>query len=268
MSTEIIKEITVDIYDRKIIVVTAKQYDMAARYLLVNCTNQGVFMPISNEEYRAYIRVRKADGFCCFNDCEITNEGKIKVELTEQILAANGNAYADIVIVGIVPDTERPNRYIGELHINGGSILSTIPIRINVVEAGCECWDIESSDEFLALNHLLIEVQNDYQEVIAACQEYYNGLEAFTRSIGNGVFSPKGSITFEELPNVSKSAGFVYHILDEFTTDDTFRTPDVFCNVGTNVYYTVDNKWDIFVGETIKVNDDNQGNVSLILDLF
>ena len=93
---------------------------------------------------------------------------------------------------------------------------------------------------------------------------YYSQTKAINDSLG-GVFSPQGTIEFSELQSVTKSVGYVYHISDDFVTDDTFKCgAGVLYPAGTNVYYTSYGYWDCFV-ENLKTviiaDDDNNGNV-------
>jgi len=82
----IIKNIDIDLYNKKYIAITAKQYDINSRYLLFTCYNQGnVFF--LNSGNCAFIRYRKPDDLGVFNQCTITPDGKILVELTEQMLS-------------------------------------------------------------------------------------------------------------------------------------------------------------------------------------
>lgn len=83
---------------------------------------------------------------------------------------------------------------------------------------------------------------------------YYLQTEAITNGL-NGAFLPKGTITFAELielkNNGAVGAGDLYHISDDFTTDENFRVSGKVCGAGTSVYYTVDDKFDVFVGTTV-----------------
>ena len=83
---------------------------------------------------------------------------------------------------------------------------------------------------------------------------YYLQTEAITNGL-NGAFKPKGTVTFAELQSLKENgaiaAGDLYHISDDFTTDETFRVSEKTCGAGTSVYYTVDDKFDCFVGATV-----------------
>jgi hypothetical protein len=65
-------------------------------------------------------------------------------------------------------------------------------------------------------------------------------------------------------------AGYLYDISDDFITDDSFRMgAGAQYAAGTNVYYTVDGKWDCLAGATvtgIKGNNETdykKGNVNI-----
>ena len=45
------------------------------------------------------MRLKKPDDLGVFNQCSVTDEGKILVELTEQCLSTPGRANVDIVLV-------------------------------------------------------------------------------------------------------------------------------------------------------------------------
>ena len=75
---------------------------------------------------------------------------------------------------------------------------------------------------------------------------YYNKTKSVYNSL-NGTFAPQGTILFSELKTVEKEVGYVYHISEAFTTDDTFRNVGIDCPAGTNVYYTMEGLWDYMV---------------------
>mgnify|MGYP003294533531 CR=1 FL=1 len=92
-------DINVDFYDKKYILINAKQNDKKSRFLLITCYDHGEIYHINSVEYSAYIRYKKSDEYGVFNFCEINNKGKILVELTEQMLSTSGICYADLVII-------------------------------------------------------------------------------------------------------------------------------------------------------------------------
>ena len=403
MSLEVIKQLNVDFHDAKYISINAKQYDKFSRFILITCYNNGVIFPINNVNNYVFIRYRKPDDLGVFNSCEITDEGKILVELSEQMLAIVGKSYADLVIVHNESISDiNIDKDTGELIIgDNSSILSTMHFCVNVIETSFDNTEIESSYEYNALNELMIKATADYTYIMNACkiseenaktsetnaatseinaktsetnakesetnartseenaktsetnaatsetnaktseenasvselnakesetiaitkatessqfasnsaqsaiesadaaqvsankaieasdyatlsksyavgstntrynedadnaQYYYSQAKAVSDSI-DGSFILRGTIEFSQLESVPKDTGYMYHISDEFVTDDTFKCgAGVSFPAGTNVYYTADGYWDYFITKTLVVTDDDNGNVTI-----
>lgn len=173
MALEITTNIDLDFYDKKYILINAKQLDKGSRTLFVTCYNNGEPFPISAGEHTAYIRYRKPDGHAVFNFCTINTKGKIEVKLTEQMLVVDGLCYADLVIVdwGKAEVTEN-----GEIvAINDTSILSTMTFCIDVSETATLNSDIESTHEFNLLNKKLEEYWADYKNVVLMSKSWAVG---------------------------------------------------------------------------------------------
>ena len=99
MSLQATTNINIDFYDKKYVLINAKQYDKKSRFLSITCFNHGEPYSLNEGEHSAYIRYKKADDNSVFNFCEIDRKGKIIVELTEQMLAVDGVCCADLVII-------------------------------------------------------------------------------------------------------------------------------------------------------------------------
>ena len=362
MNLQSIINIDVDFYDKKYILVNAKQLDKGSRFLLVTCHNHGTLLSLDSASQSAYIRYKKADDYSVFNLCEIDNSGKILVELTEQMLSAAGICMADLVIVNKrIADVDKDTL---EVAVKDASILSTMTFFIDVSEIAAENFEIESSYEYNGLNKALAEANAEYSKVIKWARSYATGdggvryneendnakyyyeqslenaesadlseerallsadnasnsaisasssassaldsansalnsadiasdsadtavsaaataqnsmnttvektalaVESATKAEDaylqaaaivnglNGAFLPKGTITYEELVELKNSgvvgAGHLYQISDDFTTDENFRVSGKECSAGTSVYYTVNDKFDVFVGTTV-----------------
>ena len=166
--------INVDFYDKKYILINAKQFDKKSRFFSITCYNHGEVYSFNESEHSAYIRYKKADNNSVFNFCEIDRKGKIIVELTEQMLAVDGICCADLVIVnegGAKVDTQT-----GEIiGIENTSILSTMPFHIDVTGTATENSSIESSYEFNGLNTALEKAEAEYTEVILTSKSYAIG---------------------------------------------------------------------------------------------
>ena len=174
MSLKTVTNIDVDFYDKKYILINAKQYDKNSRFLSITCYNHGEIYPINSGEHSAYIRYKKADNNAVFNFCEIDRKGKITVELTEQMLASDGICYADLVVVN--KGSANVDAETGEIiAIDNASILSTMILHIDVTGTAVENSDIESTYEFNGFNAALEKAEAEYTEVILATKSWAVG---------------------------------------------------------------------------------------------
>lgn len=174
MALKSIVNVNVDFYDKKYILINAKQLDKKSRFISVVCYDHGEKYPINSSEHSAYIRYQKADNYGVFNFCDIDRKGNILVELTEQMLASEGICYADLVIV---------NKGSAELDVSTGeiiaidntAILSTMTFCIDVSESPVANSNIESSYEFDGLNVALEKAEAEYSNVIRLARSYAVG---------------------------------------------------------------------------------------------
>ena len=161
MSQKVYSEIRIDLSEPKYIIINAKQYDSNSRNLLITCYNDSKRVVFSNTENSAFIRYTKPDGYGVFNKCEITDDGKVSIELTEQMLAACGTSLADVMIVDS-SESEPTIDDEGNLIFVGNSyIISTMNFYVNVIENPLDSKQIESTYEFNALNDLLEKINID-----------------------------------------------------------------------------------------------------------
>lgn len=166
--------INIDFYDKKYILINAKQLDKKSRFLSVACYNHGEPYSLNEGEHSAYIRYKKADNNSVFNFCEIDRKGKIIVELTEQMLAVDGICCADLVIVN--EGGAKVDATTGEIiGIENASILSTMLLHIDVTGTAVENSDIESSYEFNGLNTALEKAEAEYTEVMKTSKSWAVG---------------------------------------------------------------------------------------------
>ena len=174
MALQAIVNIDVDFYDKKYILINAKQYDKNSRFLSVTCYNHGELYPLNSGEHSAYIRYKKPDNYSVFSFCEINSKGKILVELTEQMLASDGICSTDLVIVN--KGSANINTETGEIvAIDNAAVLSTMPLYIDVTETAVENSEIESSYEYDGLNNALEKAEAEYSQVIRLAKSYAVG---------------------------------------------------------------------------------------------
>ncbi len=174
MALQTTTNINVDFHDKRYIMINAKQYDSSSRWITITCYDNGNLLNLSASKHTTYIRYRKADGYGVLNSCRINYKGEVLVELTEQMLAADGICYVDLIIVN--KGSAVVNIDTGEIvTVDGSAILSTMAFCINVYESTIDSSVIESSDEFNALNEALIQVNSDFKEVVQLAKSYAIG---------------------------------------------------------------------------------------------
>ena len=79
--------------------------------------------------------------------------------------------------------------------------------------------------------------------------KYYSEQSKAYADSWKGSLLPKGTIPFAQLPTSDNVAGHMYNILDAFETDSRFKDGAGYAYpAGTNVYWTVDGKWDCLSG--------------------
>ena len=166
MTLQVIKEIDIDFYDNQIITVNAKQYD-TSRYVLAKCFVHGVRFYLNSDSQSVFVRYKKEDEYSVFNSCEITKDGNVLVELTEQVLVDEGLCIVDLLIVDRSNITPPEITEDGEITLTSeATVISTMKFYVNVISAPYEYDDLESSDEFQGLNDLFDKAYQDYSEVI------------------------------------------------------------------------------------------------------
>lgn len=175
MSLQSTKEISIDVSNHRYILIDAKQYDRNLRYILITLKDGNDFIPINRNTHFASVRYRKPDNNGVFNACEITDDGRILIELTEQMLAVAGYCYADVVIhknvelvkdIGVNPDGTLT---IEDLHNN--EIISTMTFIVNIHEAAFDNEEVESSYEYNKLNDLIAKAESTYVGVMNSCND-------------------------------------------------------------------------------------------------
>lgn len=176
MGVQVYRDIKVDFSNSRYIIINAKQHDSKSRFVRMTCTNCGEKVHLNPNDYSAFIRYRKSDGYGVFNSCIISTSGEIIFELTEQMLSTVGTSYADLIIVDVMKPNINNDLTIvssdGRIIENNGSIVSTMTFYINILEKPLDNWDVESTNEFSALNDLLLKANTDYEYIVETTKEY------------------------------------------------------------------------------------------------
>lgn len=79
--------------------------------------------------------------------------------------------------------------------------------------------------------------------------KYYSEQSKSYANSWKGSLLPKGTLSFSQLPTADNVAGHMYNISNAFETDSRFKDGAGYAYpAGTNVYWTVDGKWDCLSG--------------------
>lgn len=146
-----IAKISLDLYNKNIVKVSAKQYD-TGRGIEVTCTHNGIIYDVDTNTTSAFVRFKKPDGFNVFNQCEIVNN-RIMIELTQQMLVVPGKCDVDVMIMCKVYSLGEKS--IDDIIQLDAPIVSTMNFTLNIEPIPIDYDDIESSYEFDALTEAL-----------------------------------------------------------------------------------------------------------------
>lgn len=144
------------------ITVWAKQGDNQSRYIEITPLNCGQGYKLESG-VRAEFRVTKHDKKVAVHTATISN-GVIIVELTNQILAAAGDATAEVAL------------------LKGAEILSTQTFTIQVEKSAYNADKVESSDDYKALLETIKSI-NNLNEVVESAQSIINSFKIATGNL-------------------------------------------------------------------------------------
>ncbi len=166
MEIETISKITLDLYAKNIVSISAKQYDNKTRFVEITCVENGIIFQVDKLTMSAFIRFKKPDDNGVFNEVEVTSDGKLKIELTEQMLAAPGRAIADVFLLRKVFTSEEKPTNIDDIYKVNAPIISIMDFYINITPTALNHSQIESSYEFNALTNALAQIDYNNKKVV------------------------------------------------------------------------------------------------------
>ena len=142
------QSIVLDLYHNRYVAAEVAQYDINSRELIITITNKGKFYKIE-DGVTVRIKYLKSDGKNVFNDCEILNDGTVRVEITDQMTIASGRCDAELMLV----------------KASTGQILHSMHFIVNVIKAVFSNEEIESTNEYRALENMLLRIET--KEVVS-----------------------------------------------------------------------------------------------------
>jgi hypothetical protein len=132
-----------DLYHNRYVATEVAQYDINSRELIITITNKGQFYKIEND-ILVKIKYSKSDGKKVLNDCDILGDGTVKVKITDQMTIASGRCDAELML--LKNDTKQ--------------VLHSMHFVVNVIKSVFSNEEIESTDEFIALENALLKVDD------------------------------------------------------------------------------------------------------------
>ena len=152
--------ITVDFKTPKNSIVNIKQWNKGLQNIYIKCTDDGVPVKLSKESMKAIIKLRKPDNRQVIDTCEITDDGQIKLTVTETITQKAGRCFAEIVLLEI--GTVSSDDYTSMDALTSGNSIATMDICINIYPSPLLNNDVESTDDFNGLYVLMSKAIRDY----------------------------------------------------------------------------------------------------------
>ena len=116
-----------------------KEGDIKSREIIVTIIDNGQPFDITNHLVK--FKWHKPDHTYIFNDCNITENGKALINCTEQMLIVGGIAKVEVILYD---DSDAK------------TVLSTMEFDVSIRNSVISNTDIESTDEFGALNNLIL----------------------------------------------------------------------------------------------------------------
>ena len=79
--------------------VLLKQYEKNSRFIIVKCTENGIFKKLDNKTMTCNIKVLTPDDRAIYDSCKILDDGTVKVSVSESMVYASGVAKAELNII-------------------------------------------------------------------------------------------------------------------------------------------------------------------------
>ena len=130
--------------------VLLKQYEKNSRFIIVKCTENGVFKKLDKGTMTCNIKVLTPDDRAIYDPCEILDDGTVKVSVSESMVYAAGVAKAEL---NIFDDST-------------ATLLATMVFNFIIKPSAYSDDKIIASDEFSALTELLTKAEKDYTYII------------------------------------------------------------------------------------------------------
>lgn len=135
------KDVYLDFTTKDLVTILCTQYDKDSRTYTIHFLDDGKPFLINKTNQKVMFKMTKKDNKKVLDDCAINSDGTVNFELTEQICVFHGIYDVQFVL----------------FDSNDMSVVYTMPFRLNITKSVTDNVEIESSDEFNALNNMILK---------------------------------------------------------------------------------------------------------------
>ena len=135
------KDVYLDFTTKDLVTILCTQYDKDSRSFIIHFLDDGKPFLIDGTNRKVMFKMTKKDNKKVLDDCAINSDGTVNFELTEQICVFHGIYDVQFVL----------------FDSNDMSVVYTMPFRLNITKSVTDNVEIESSDEFNALNNMILK---------------------------------------------------------------------------------------------------------------
>ena len=182
--------INIDFSAPKYIKLNVKQGDNGIRHFLFSFTNNGAPVNFDWGSIYALLKAKKPDGTYIAAECPLSEDGIVNLEISESITKVPGICTCEIALFqrSAVTDTSNISNE------PAGNVIASMDFIINVYPSAVDNCEIESSDDFSALNDLMSKVLRDYQFIL----DESSGIITAIRTINGNSPDKSGNYTLQE----------------------------------------------------------------------
>lgn len=208
-------DIYLDFFSKDIVSIPCTQYDKDARTLIIHLLDKGKTFNLDSTRHVLLFKMTKKDNTKIFNEAVINSDGTATYVITEQSCIYAGVYDIQFMLIDISDET----------------IIHTMPAKLSITQTVADNVQIESSNEFNALNNLFTDLQS----------KLYNHYFVLTedKDIANGVPSldENTKIPLNELYEATTTSKGITLLTDSVNSSSTTTaaTPNSVKTVNDNL---------------------------------
>lgn len=159
-----VTNIDVDLSTPKYVCANLKQGDNGTRSFVIQCRENGIPISIDSDNAYAILKLKKPDGTYVLLPCMIMEDGKVSFTLVDSVTTKPGRCISEIVIY---EKTESNTGDYKELDsLPAGKSIATMDMVFNVFPSSIDNCELETTDDFSAMNDLMAKILRDYKWIL------------------------------------------------------------------------------------------------------